>query len=212
MPAFLPFLMKLKVTGWKESTVQVHSCKFCHIFKNDYVAVHVRTAASDILEYPHVGISIARSTLKKCTVFSSIFLFIYSKLILESCTTSRVVFRTISNIYDEVFSRCIFQETLHHRYLQGSKYDSAALFFNIFQLFLFGYLNEYMNILSFFWKCAATLLMWFKSKILYNVLLVPKLFALYWPWKYQNFIYLDREAKKLTLKNFQIECKADIYY
>ena len=33
---------------------------------------------------------------------------------------------------------------------QGSKYRSAASFLNIFPLSLFGYLNEYMNILFFF--------------------------------------------------------------
>ena len=32
---------------------------------------------------------------------------------------------------------------------QGSKYDSAASFLNIFSLSLFGYFNEYMNILFF---------------------------------------------------------------
>ena len=179
MPASLPFLMKLKVAGWKETTVRVHSCKFCHVFKNDYVAVHVRTAASDILEYPHVGISIARSTLKKCTVCSSIFLFIYSKLILESCTTSTVVFRTISNIYDKVFSRCIFPETLHHRYLQGSKYDSAVLFFNIFKLFC---LATWINIWTFCLSSGSvqllcscdlnqkyyTMFYWFPNYLLYT--------------------------------------------
>ena len=35
---------------------------------------------------------------------------------MRSCTTSGV-FRTISNICDEAFSRCIFAEMLHHRYL-----------------------------------------------------------------------------------------------
>ena len=71
VPAFLLFTMKLKVAGWKETAVLVHSCEFYYIFKNDYVAVHVWTAASDILGYAHVGIS-ARSALKKCTVFSRI--------------------------------------------------------------------------------------------------------------------------------------------
>ena len=76
--------MKSKVAVWKETTMQVDSCEFCYIFKNDYVVVHVQTAASDILGYPYVGISSARSTLKKCTAFSSILLFIHFKLILES--------------------------------------------------------------------------------------------------------------------------------
>ena len=212
MPASLLFPMKLKVAGWKETTVQVHSCECCYIFKNDYVAVHVRTAASDILGYPHVGIS-ARFTLKKCTVFSSILLFIHFKLILESCTTSGVYLEqyqtSIMKFLAVVFSQKLFIIDIW----QGSKYGSAASFLNIFPLSLFGYLNEYMNTLFFFWKCAATLLMWCKSKVLYDILLVSKLFALYWSWKYQIFIYLyDRQAKKLNLKTFPMEYKADIYY
>ena len=62
---------------------------------------------------------------------------------------------------------------------QGCKYGSTASFFNSFPLSL------YMNILLFFCKCAATLLMWRK---LYDISLVPKLFSLYWLWKYQIFI------------------------
>ena len=173
----------------------------------------MRTAASDILGYPCVETSFPRSTLKKCTVFSSILVFIHFKLILESCTTSGVYLEqyqtSIMKFLAVIFSQKLFIIDIW----QGSKYGSAVSFFNIFPLSLFGYLNEYMNILFFFWKCAATLLMWWESKILYDILLVPKLFILYWPWKYQILIYLyDREAKKLTLENLQMECKADIYY
>ena len=82
--------MKLKVAGWKETTLLVHSCEFCHIFKNDYVLVHVRTAGSDILGYAYVEITSARFTLTKYTVFSRILVFIHFKLILESSTTSGV--------------------------------------------------------------------------------------------------------------------------
>ena len=35
---------------------------FVKIFKNGYLVVHVRSATSDILEYPYVGISSERST------------------------------------------------------------------------------------------------------------------------------------------------------
>ena len=52
LPTSLPFPMKLKVAGWKD-TVQVDSCEFWYIFKSDYVAVHEWTAASDILQGPH---------------------------------------------------------------------------------------------------------------------------------------------------------------
>ena len=38
----------------KKTLVQVHSCEFRELFKN-YLAAHVRTAASDILGYPYVG-------------------------------------------------------------------------------------------------------------------------------------------------------------
>ena len=79
-----------KIEGWKETLVHVDSCEFYEMFKNDYLLVHVGTAASYILGYPYVGISSTSSTWKKCTVFSSILLFIYFKLILESSTTSVV--------------------------------------------------------------------------------------------------------------------------
>ena len=49
------------------------------------VVIDVQTAASDILGYPYVKISSAKSTLNKCTVFFNILV-----LILESCTTSGV--------------------------------------------------------------------------------------------------------------------------
>ena len=145
----------------------------------------MRTAASDILRYPYVGISSVRSILKICTVFFSILLFIHFKLILESCTTSGVYLEqyqtSIMKFLAVIFSQKLFIIDIW----QGSKYGSAASFFNIFPLSLFGYLNKYINIFFFFWKCAATLLMWSKSKILYDISLVPKLFALYWPCKYR---------------------------
>ena len=52
--------------------------------------------------------------------------------------------------------------------LQGSKYVSVASFFKYFPLSWlssFVYLDKYMNILFFLWKCAATLLTWRKSKM-----------------------------------------------
>ena len=49
------------------------------------VVVYVQTAAFDILGYPYVKISSAKSTLNKCTVFFNILV-----LILKSCTTSGV--------------------------------------------------------------------------------------------------------------------------
>ena len=65
----------------------MHSCEFWESFKN-YVVVHLQTATSDIFGYRYIWMSSTRSTLKKYTVFSSILVFIYFKLILEFCTTS----------------------------------------------------------------------------------------------------------------------------
>ena len=79
-----------KVAAWKKTPVLVFSCEFCVIFKNNYLAEHLRTTASDILDYPYVKVASARSTLRKCTGFASILAFIHFKLILESCTNSGV--------------------------------------------------------------------------------------------------------------------------
>ena len=70
--------------------MQVYYCEFCVIFKNDYLVEHVQTVASDILGYPYVGYLLQDPILRKCTVFSGILALIHFKLILESCTTSRV--------------------------------------------------------------------------------------------------------------------------
>ena len=149
--------------------------EFCKMFKNDYLVVHAQTAASNIVGYPYTGISSTRSTLKKCTVFSSILVFIHFEWILESSTTS--------GVYLESYQTSMMQKRSIIDIRLCSKYSSGASLFNNFPLSSFGYLNEYMNILLFFWKCAATLLTWRKSKILQNILLVPKPIILCWPWK-----------------------------
>ena len=147
--AGVSFPMKLKVAGWKETPVQVHSCEFSYIFKNDYVVVHVQTAASDILGYPCVEISSTRSTLKKCTVFSSILVFIHFKLILESCTTSVVYLQPYQTSMMKLLAVVFSQKRSIIDIWQVSKYGSAAWFFNIFPLSLFWYLSEYINIFVF---------------------------------------------------------------
>ena len=191
----------------------MESCGFSYIFKNDSTVVHVWTVASDILGYPYVEKSSARSTLKKCTVFFNILVFIHFKLILEYCTSSGMYLEQYQTSMMNLLAALFSQKRSIIDIWQGSKYRSAASLLNIFPLSLFGYLNEYMNILFFFWKWAATLPMWRKLKILYNISFVPKLFALNWPWKFQMFIYLyDTEVKQLTFKNVKMECKADIYY
>ena len=116
--------------------MQVHSGEFFYIFKNDYVVVHVRTAASDILEYPYVGMSSARSTLKKCTIFSSILLFIHFKLILESYTTSGVYLEQYQTSMMKFLAVVFSQKRSITDIWQGSKYCSA-FFFLIFFHFLY---------------------------------------------------------------------------
>ena len=184
-------------------------CPFLLILLNILERLYSSTsAASDIFGYPYVELSSARSTLKKCTFFSSILVFIHFKLILESCTTSGVYLELYQTSTMKLLAVVFSKKRSIIDIWQGSKYELAASFFNIFPLPLFGYLSEYMNIFFFFWKSAANLLIWRKPKILYNILLVPKPFAIYWPWKYHIFICLyDRDAKKLTLKNFKMECK-----
>ena len=56
-----------------------------------------------------------------------------------------------------------------------------------------------MIILLFVWRSAANLLMWHKSKILYDISLVPKPFVIYWPTKCQLFIYYSTEMQKGSL-------------
>ena len=129
--------------------MQVHSCEFCCIFENDYVVVHMLTAAFDILGYPYVEVSSSRSTLKKCTVFSSILVFIHFRLILESCTTSGVYLEQYETSMMKLLAVVFSQKRSIIDIWQGSKYGFAASFFNIFPL-LFGYLAECMNILFFF--------------------------------------------------------------
>ena len=129
--AGVSFLIKSKIAGWKKTPVQVHSFEFWENFKN-YLVWHVQTAASDILGYLYVGISSARSTLKKCTVFSSILVFIHFKLILESCATSGVYLEpyqtSMTKLLAVVFSlKCSIIDIW-----QRSKYGSAVSFFNIF--------------------------------------------------------------------------------
>ena len=109
--------MKFKAAGEKETPVQGHSCEFYGILKTDYVVAHVRTAASDILGYPYLGISSVTPTLKKCIVFSNILVFIHFKLILESCTTSVVYLEPYQTFMMKLLVICIFAEMLHHRYL-----------------------------------------------------------------------------------------------
>ena len=49
MYAGVSFSIKLQIVGWKKILVQVFSCEFCKIFKNNYLVEHAQTAASDIL-------------------------------------------------------------------------------------------------------------------------------------------------------------------
>ena len=112
--------------------MQVHSCEFCGFFKNDYVVVHVRTAASDILGYLYAEISSTRSTLKKCTVFSSIMLFIHFILILESCTTSGVYLQSYQTSMMQLLAVVFLQKHSIVDIWKGSKYGSQPRFLIFF--------------------------------------------------------------------------------
>ena len=150
--------MKFKVAGWKETTVQVHSCKFCYIFKNNYVVVHVRTVPSDILGYPSVGISSARSTLKKCTVFFSNLLLVHFKLILGSYTTSGVYLEQYQTSMMKFLAVVFSQKRSIIDICQGSKHVSAASFFNIFHFLC---LAIWMNIWTFCFSSESVQLLCF---------------------------------------------------
>ena len=144
------FFIKVSGCRLKKTSVQVRYCEFCVISKNDYLVEHVHAVDSDTLGYTLHRVSPARSILKKCTVFSSLLTLIHLKLILRVLQNLKGVFRTISNIYDEAFSqkyltafsRCIFTEMLHHRYLIGFCIRLCNLVFYNLPLSSFGYLNE----------------------------------------------------------------------
>ena len=102
----------------------------------------------------NLGISLsrkssARSTLTKCTVFSSILVFIHFKLILESCTTSGVYLQPYQTSMMKLLAVAFSKKCFIIDIWQGSKYGSAASFFNIFPLSLFWYLSEYINVFVF---------------------------------------------------------------
>ena len=110
----------------------------------------MRTATSDILGYPYIQISSAKTTFKKCTVFWSILVFIHFKLILESFTASVAYLQTYQTSMMKLLAVVFLDKRPIIDIWQGSKYGSAASFLNNFPLSLLGYLSEYMKILFFF--------------------------------------------------------------
>ena len=125
--AGVSFSIKLKVVGWKKKIrCWCIPLNFWEGFKN-YLVAYVWTVASNILRYLYVGIFSTRSTLKKCTVFSSILVFIHFKLTLESCRTS--------GVYLEPYQTYMMQKRSVIDIWQGSKYDSAASSFKFFSSF-----------------------------------------------------------------------------
>ena len=107
--------MKLKVAGRKETSVKMRCREYCEIFKNDYVVIQVRSAASDTLGYPYVGTSFAKSALKKCNFL----------LYLVPYQTSMM----------KLLAVCIFAEMLHQRYLASFKIWFCSLVFKYFSAF-----------------------------------------------------------------------------
>ena len=101
-------LLKLLVGGWKKTPVQVHYFEFCVISKTDYLVEHVQTVASDILGYPYVGY-LLQGPYWGNAVFSSILTLIHFKLILESCTTSRVYLEPYQTSMMKRFRKNILQ-------------------------------------------------------------------------------------------------------
>ena len=77
------------------------------------------------------------------------------KLILESCTTSGVYLKQYQAFMMKLLAVVFLQKCFITYIWQGSKYGSAASFFNIFPLSLFDYLNEYMKILFFLLKVCS---------------------------------------------------------
>ena len=139
----------------------------------------MRTAISHILRYPYIEISSAKSLFKKCIVFSSILVFIQFKLILESCATSVVYLQPYQTSVMKLLAVVFLQKRPIIDIWQGSKCGSAASFFNIFPLSLFGYLSEYMSILfsseslQLISSCDVnqkyyTIFHWFPNHLLYT--------------------------------------------
>ena len=117
----------------------------------------MQSAASDILGYLYTGLSSASFTLKKCTIFSSILIFVHFKLVLEYCS--------ISGVYLEPYQTSMMRTRSIIDIWQGSKY---------------GYLNKYMDILFLFWKCVTTSAYMTQIKNIIRYFIFPKPFALYY--------------------------------
>ena len=151
------FSMTFKVACWKKTPVQVHFCEFYEIFKTDYVVTHVQTAASDILVYPYLRISSVTSTLKKCTVFSSILVFIHFKLILESCTTSGVYLEPYQTSMTKLLAIVFLQKysiiTLTGKVLNTVLQPRFLIFFQ------FLYLDTWMNMQTFCFSSGSVQLL-----------------------------------------------------
>ena len=169
MHANVSFSIKLQVAGWKKTPVQVRYCEFyCVISKNGYLVEHVQTVASDILGYTCVGYLLQVHT-EEMQSFLQHFGTHSFQINFRVLLNLKGAFRTISNIYDKVllqkystaFSRCIFAEMLHHRYLIGfCIWLCRQVFFIFFHyLRLDTWMND-MNILLLFGQCAAAFLTW----------------------------------------------------
>ena len=154
-------------------------CPFLLILLNILERLYSSTsAASDIFGYPYVELSSARSTLKKCTVFSSILVFIHFKLILESCTTSGVYLQLYQISTMKLLAVVFSKKRSIIDIWQGSKYELGASFFNIFHFLC---LDTWVNIWTFSFSseslqliCSCdvnqkyyTIFYWFPNHLLY---------------------------------------------
>ena len=165
MHANVSFSIKLQVAGWKKTPVQVRYCEFyCVISKSGYLVEHVQTVASIILGYNYVGCLLWVHT-EEMQSFLQHFGTHSFQINFRVLLNLKGAFRTISNIYDKVllqeystaFSRCIFTEMLHHRYLIGFCIRLCSLVSLYFSTF-FGWILEWtIWTFCYYWESVQPL-------------------------------------------------------
>ena len=106
MYAGVPFSIKLQVAGGKKDS---DAGMLLWIFRNFQDQLFSGTCTNCCFWYLWISLPPASSTLRKCTVFSTILGLIYFKLIFQSCTTLGVYlepYEALWQKYLSAFSRC----------------------------------------------------------------------------------------------------------
>ena len=135
------------------------SFEFYKTFNNNHFVQHVRLHASD-LSSSELGKFVTREIFCKIQIVA-----MHSFLKHFRINSFYVYFsfftETVNNCSGYIFAD---QRSIIHIW-HGFKYSSAAcfLYFSFFSVCIF--MNEYMNILFFAWKCTATLVTCRKSKL-----------------------------------------------